>query len=161
MKLFFLVLGLFSINFCSHSQELKVKDLSGVWQSESNEIASAWLDVYQFFPDCSFVFNLNQYDEARRVVSINGHYRINADTIFFTVEKTIELQGGYFERNLLTTIHGSWALTGDVIQKEIIQPKKEEQYAIIKPCIDKNLLTCLMFDRINYFKISSKPEEYK
>ena len=161
MKILQILALILSINTCTFSQEIKYKDLFGVWQSESKEIASAWLDAYQFFADGRFVFNLNQYDEAKRVLAIKGHYRIVEDTLFFKIESTIELIGGYFVRNSLTNIHGSWSLSGDVIRKEIKHPEKTEQIAVIKRYGEEHQeLNCILIDEVIYYKIYSNPEDY-
>ena len=152
---------LLSLSACSSSQVLVNKELTGVWQNETKEIASGWLDTYQFFDDSHFIFNLNQYDEARRVLSLKGHYRIKGDTLFFKVDSTVELVGGYFERSTFTSIHGSWSLSGNVTKKEIKLPDTEEQYAIIKRCNEEKQIDCILIDESIYYKMSSKPEDYK
>jgi hypothetical protein len=160
MKILQILVFLLCVNACSFSQNIAHNELLGVWQCESKEIASAWLDTYQFYADGHFVFNLNQYDEARRVLAIKGHYRIVKDTLFFKVEATIELIGGYFERNTLTTTHGSWSLVGDLVKKEIKQPEKEEQTAMIKQYCEKQQSKCIFIDGSVYYKISSNPDDF-
>lgn len=160
MKILQILVFLLSVSACSFSQGITHNELSGVWQCESKEIASAWLDTYQFYSDGRFIFNLNQYDEARRVLAIKGRYRIVKDTLFFKIETTIELTGGHFERNTLTSTHGSWSLSGDLVKKEIKQPEKEEQIAMIKQCSEKQQPDCILIDGNAYYKISSNPEDY-
>jgi len=160
MKALGLVVLFLSIKACTYSQFIMSDEILGVWQSESDEIAGAWLDTYQFYSDGRFVFNLNQYDEARRVNSIKGHYRLSKDTLFLKVESTIELIDGYFERNTLTSVHGSWSLAGNVIEKEIKQPVIKENYTIVKRCSEKTKTFCMLIDGAKYFRISQNPNDY-
>jgi len=160
MKTLHILLFILNLSACSFSQSITHDEILGLWQCESKEIASAWLDTYQFYSDGRFVFNLNQYDEAKRVLAIKGHYRIVEDTLFFKVEATIELVEGYFARNTLTNTHGSWSLAGDLVKKEIGQPEKEEQIALINKCEEKQQFNCIIIDGSVYYKISSNPDDF-
>jgi hypothetical protein len=135
-------------------------DILGVWQYESKEIGSAWLDTYQFFSDGTFIFNLSQYDEIKRIIAIKGHYRLTKEAICFKVEYTTELVGGHIVRDNLTSIHGSWALSGNFIKKEIKQPDTKDEYAPISFLKESTGSDCILIDGRKFYRISKDPTAY-
>jgi len=159
MKHVFIVPLLLFLNTNLFAQ-LNVNDITGVWQYESCEIGSAWLDTYHFFSNGEFVFNLSQYDEIKRIIAIKGHYRLIKDSIYFKIEYTTELFGGYIVRDNLTKIHGSWALSGNPIQKDIKQSEIREEYATLKFCKEKIGVPCILIDGRKFYRISNDPKEY-
>lgn len=67
-------------------------------------------DSYQFFSDDKFIFRPDEYDGLRRIISINGIYRIKKDTLFLTPEFTKKIIGGYPVRSESTTLSDTWEI---------------------------------------------------
>lgn len=156
MKHIIIVFSLISLHISLLAQ-VSSKNILGVWQYESSEIGSAWLDTYQFYSDGTFIFNLSQYDEIKRIIAIKGHYRLVNDSIYFKIEYATELSGGRIIRDNLTKIHGSWALHGSSIQKDILQPVAKEEYASIKFCKEVN---CMLIDGRKFYRVNNDPKKY-
>src|ERR1044071_1351034 len=78
-----------------------VFDIVGVWQAERYDEGSGWPDTYQFFSDKKFIFNFSQYDGSKRILRINGAYKIKQDTLVLTIESTVEAVGGYLTRSTI------------------------------------------------------------
>jgi hypothetical protein len=123
--------------------------LVGKWQAESREITSMYHDSYQFYSDGKFIFRPDEYDGLRRILSINGIYKIKKDTLFFTPEFTVEVIGGYPVRSESTTLSDTWEiLQGQT--KTFRCNKRIEQSAIIKINPDYKTFT---LDERTFFKI--------
>jgi uncharacterized protein YxjI len=123
--------------------------LIGKWQAESLEITSMYHDSYQFFSDGRFIFKPDEYDGLRRIISINGTYKIKRDTLFLTPEFTKEVTGGYPIRSESTTLSDTW----EIIQgqtKTFPCKKRLRQSAIIEINPDNKSFT---LDERKFFKV--------
>lgn len=134
-------------------------NIVGVWQSESPEIGSAWLDTYQFFSNGKFSFNVNQYDELARIISIKGKYRIAKDTLFLRVESFVENQGGYISRSTFSSLHNSWSIDGNIKVIEVKQSEIKEEPISLK-IFKKEDKECLLMDNAIFYRIYDNPNKY-
>ena len=151
------------ISYDSFAQQKNVitqEELVGIWQVNSDEIASGWLDSYRFFDNKEFIFSPNQFDGLRRIISINGTYRIVNNKLYIKVASTDEVEGGHIERSHLTTLSDTWEIDGGVIKK-VIQPERDEEVIEIKRCnneISKKI--CILLDGRKYYKLENDPTNY-
>jgi hypothetical protein len=150
-KLIFSLIGLFYFTNFSNSQ-----NIVGLWQSGSAEITAAYLDTYQFFPDGTFRFNTNQYDELRRIISLGGNYKLEGDRIRFTVKYSIEVIGGTFSRTEIGTGSDSWSIENGVIKNFPIQKPKED----IASFSFNESQNILLIDKRKFFKIHDDPNDF-
>ncbi|MGA3014637.1 MAG: hypothetical protein ABSD71_11475 [Bacteroidales bacterium] len=147
-------------SFCQQKNVITQEELIGIWQVNSDEIASGWLDSYRFFGNKEFIFSPNQNDGLRRIISIKGTYRIANNKLYLKVISTDELEGGHFERSHITTLSDTWEIAGGVI-KNLIQPTREEEVVEMKRCNNEtSKKTCILFDGRKYYKLENDPLNY-
>ncbi len=149
-----------AITISCNSQN-KIDDISGVWQLNSPEIGSGYLDNYQFFKNGEFKFNLNQYDELKTIVAIKGKYSISKDSIFFKAQ-TIEEHTGKdrLVRSRTTSLHDSWSLIGDYKISEITLKQQETISATLEFGKNSKGQISILIDGTEYFQIIRDPEDY-
>jgi hypothetical protein len=147
-KITLLVFNFIFISFI-YSQH-NINPLIGLWQAEQVDVTSMYHDTYRFTENGSFTFKPDEYNGLNRIISINGIYRINGDTLFLTPKFTKELIGGYPIRSENTTISDTWEIVGGVL-KTIICKKKGEQFAIIKLSQKSQ---CLFIDERIFYRIN-------
>jgi hypothetical protein len=140
------------------SKEL-VPDIVGVWQAERYDEGSGWPDAYQFFSDKRFVFNFSQYDGSKRILRIQGTYKIENETLLLTIENTIEAVGGYLTRSTITSLSDSWELT-DYTVKTVKQNNEEPEVVKLKRCQGSFPKECILLDARKYFKMDKDPLKY-
>ena len=141
------------------SRDTITKDeLIGIWQLGNDSEGDAWPEVYRFFSDGKFIFNLSQYDGLKRILAINGRYRIIKNTIYLNVKSTTEIIGG----NIVPTNLSSydWRIDGGKI-KDIMQPKTEEQVIDIKQGQSESKFRCFLFNSQKYYKMDGNPKKYE
>ena len=87
-----LVLGVVMVEA---QQNQSADSIVGLWQRGSAGIADGLLDSYRFYPDGRFTFAFSTLSNSgKRIIGVEGRYRISQDTIRFTPIATIEFVGG-------------------------------------------------------------------
>ena len=76
-----------------HNEELHPDDLMGLWHA-SNMLPAGWHDVYLFYIDGSFVFDYNQMDLKKRILSYSGQWEIQSSTLILEVETMVVIFDG-------------------------------------------------------------------
>jgi hypothetical protein len=146
---------------CSCQSKKEVIDIYGVWQVNSHEIGAAYLDNYQFLKDGTFRFNINEYDELKKIVSIKGYYEVFVDSISFKPESFIEIVGGnHIIRSKTTSLHDSWSLLGHTGLKESIIVNKEVFFVSFEVCDSVKLIPCILLDGNRYYRIFKEVNDY-
>jgi len=131
--------------------------LVGIWQKDTSEVNSAYTDTYQFFSDSSFKFNVSQYDYLNRIRSICGKYKVINDSIYFTIEYTIEILGGNIERSHITSINDSWEIENGKIEKIPVSAIITEVALFSTQKIDTGII---LIDLFKYYKVDSNPNNF-
>jgi hypothetical protein len=148
-------------NLITLKAQVNNKNIVGIWQKDTPEIADGWLDNYQFFPDSSFCFNFSEFDGSKRVLSLKGTYWLKKDTVYFKVKSTIELVGGYFIRDNNASMHNTWAIAGNYEIKEITVIKPSIELTLIENCPYVKSLKCIRIGGDIFYKLKSDPNDYK
>jgi len=160
-KTYFLLFSLIVFNTSCVGQSVDNSLLIGIWQAESHEIGSAYLDNYQFFKTGEFKFNVNQYNELKRIVSIKGSYSVKDDTIYFKAIAIIEKTGGdKLIRSKTSSLNNSWSLIGNFSNREIALKESEIIPVPIKLCESVNGYQCLLIEGERFYKIIKDPDDY-
>jgi hypothetical protein len=150
--LVFIYLLIFSRLICSQS-------LIGIWQLNSPEISSGFVETYRFFPKNSFEYHVSGYDGLSRIRVIGGSYNIKQDSIIFITTYTIEKIGGHLERSELNTLNNSWSIEGTETKRNTVT-KPEQYVAIFKKSLkEKDSQEFIIIDSDKYFKVSNDPYE--
>lgn len=156
-----LLFNLIVFNISCVAQRVDNSLLTGIWQVKSHEIGSAYLDNYQFFKTGEFKFNVNQYNELKRIISIKGSYSIKDDTIYFKATSLVELTGGdRLIRSKTSSLNDSWSLVGNLSKKETILKKSEIMPALIKLCESVDGYQCILIEGNRFYKILKDPNDY-
>lgn len=149
---------LITINFSCYSQTFENKDLVGIWQFNNRNIASGWLDNYQFFPNGKFCFNTNQNDSTKRIISIGGTYLLKNNILTLQTTYSKEIYGGHLERS--ETAGGSgWEVTGGKVIT-IKFKSKIISHITLEKCDDKEDVSCILLDKRIHFKLENNPINY-
>lgn len=152
-----LIVIFISTFFYSLSQ-INQNELIGVWQSNSQEMSSAYLETYQFFENGSFKFNTNQYDGLRRVICIGGNFKVSKNSISLKITYIVENEGGSIAKDELTTLNNSWSIKGGEIKKKELAKSVLEVISIEKTNLKDSI--SLYFDGQIYYKILSDPSKW-
>ncbi len=152
---------LLAASSCSAQRSIDNAYLHGVWQVSSHKIGAAYLENYQFFDDGSFIFNTNQYNELRRIISLSGHYTINEDLLHLKVISFIEDTGSLqITRSRTTKVNDSWSLAGNYTETKRKVKDPEISIVEMKLCQDINEIACILIDGNTYYKIIADPNDY-
>ena len=142
------------------AQELSKKVLVGVWQKGSELIASGYSDCYQFYPNGKFIFHFAETNDVHRIISFQGHYRLDKDSLITKIESRTEEIGGYIRRGFLA-YEAEWCL--DSTKTKVFKQlnSKEESYRI--KLFKGKVLNFIIeeAEALHYFKLSSDPDFYK
>lgn len=158
-KHIFIISNICFIFFCNvvNAQNLEKEDLVGVWQFGSSEISSGWYDNYLFFNNGSFVFNTNQNEGLKRIISIGGTFILKSDTLFLYINYSKELTGGIPTRSNTVGSSG-WAIQNGTVMT--IKHKPVKEYLIIQKGDNPTNQSYLLLNSIKYFKADDDPNNY-
>lgn len=79
-----------SVEHCCITQN----ELVGIWQEKSETLGSGLMQNFHFFSDGTFILNLgDDGDDARTLTQIKGKYRLNADSLHFTIFSRTIVEG--------------------------------------------------------------------
>src|SRR5205809_886657 len=99
--------------FISHtiSSDCTKHNIVGLWQINSSNVSSALHDNYKFYPNGTFDFGFDQYDDTKRIISIGGKYEFKLNQIVLTISYRKEIDGGEIVRGSPGFQKG-WVLNG-------------------------------------------------
>lgn len=106
-----LVLLLFGHYKVCFSQSDLERSIIGIWQVNTSDVGSGYLDTYKFYEGNRFSFSPDENEGLRTVISIEGRYSIQGDTLSLLLEHMLILKKGI--PVVSETLGGSgWELTG-------------------------------------------------
>ncbi len=140
------------------------KQLVGIWQIDKAVVGDALREHFTFFPDGRFLMGFNQYDDAQRVLALNGHYRINGGKLFMMVESRLEIVGGYFTKGSPGFQRAPFVLEGGkvqtIAQKDTLSEKDPFIISVLKRS-GSGKVTGVKIGSNKYYKVSDNPAAYK
>ena len=135
------------------------QQMVGVWQINTARVGDALLKNFRFFNDGKFVLNFDSYDDAKRVLSLSGHYRLEKNKLFMTVESRREIVGGDFAKGSPGFQRDEFVLEGG--KEEVITQKGASSGLdpfLIAICGTKGgEINCIKIDNNKYYKLSGDP----
>lgn len=167
MKIVSLIFFLLSICFIipasaqkyAHANSIYMSEFTGRWQRNYKIVGNGLEQNFQFFKDSSFILHLeDDGDDARRVISLKGKYRVKKGIIFFTITSETEIVGG----NVIVDPNG-YGLAFNIFDidsgeiKEIPVKNPVEQAPCYITIINKS---CIKLDNETYYKISNNPNMF-
>jgi hypothetical protein len=130
------------------------KSITGYWQEGSPETSDARPNCYRFFNDGKFSFELSQYDETKRIISLHGTYRIKDGVLLLVITHRLELQGGSVVWN--PQVRNGWSIEGGKLVK-VVQSNSQEEEISLEACprIGKHL--CIKIGGDKFSQVSANP----
>ena len=160
-KVLLIVIGIIAC-LSGNSQNNNVQDdIIGIWQLSTPEIGSGYLDNYQFFPDGKYVFNINEYDELKHIVSIKGRYIVSKDSLTIEPISLITCSGNKLDRSSSTSMHDSWSLSGTRIKNEIFLKNQPAFTVKLVLVMKEEGHNSILIDGLVYFLVTKDPNEYE
>ncbi len=160
-QLFLLSLCLFIKTQICFSQKIKAIDLVGTWQFESPTVGSSLLKHFRFYKNGTYELGFNQYNLNNRIVSVEGKYKIENDTLFLTLTKRRERVGGKLQAGDLGIQENEFYLDGYSI-KSFKEPNSSEWLNFDKIIVEARKEGQVLIIVANkYYKISKSPTFYK
>ena len=160
-QLFLLSLCLFIKTQICFSQKIKAIDLVGTWQFESPTVGSSLLKHFRFYKNGTYELGFNQYNLNNRIVSVEGKYKIENDTLFLTLTKRRERVGGKLQAGDLGIQDNEFYLDGYSI-KSFKEPNSSEWLNFDKIIVEARKEGQVLIIVANkYYKISKSPTFYK
>lgn len=132
-----------------------LKSIAGYWQGGSPATSDARPNCYRFFNDGKFSFELSQYDETRRILSLHGTYRIKDGVLLLIITHRFELQGGSVVWN--PQAQNGWSIEGGKSVK-IVQINAQEEEISLEVCQPIGGRPCIKIGGDMYSQISSNPK---
>ncbi|WP_285727871.1 hypothetical protein [Geothrix rubra] len=130
------------------------RSIAGYWQEGSPETSDARLNCYRFFSNGKFSFELSQYDETKRILSLHGTYRIKNGVLFLVITHRIELHGGSVVWN--PQARNGWSIDGGKSVK-VIQANSQEEEVSIEACPPIGKRTGIKIGGDKYYQLSVNP----
>ncbi len=140
---------------------LSTKDIIGVWQEKTPQMADAWLACLQFYRDGKFAYHRSQYEDLNPFLSVYGHYRLKGNTLYLKVKNRREWRAGDLINPSTGLQPGIFVLDGG---KAVTVPQKDTSREIavaISVCDKTGATPCILFNSESYFRLSTNPTVYK
>ncbi|KAA2238605.1 hypothetical protein F0L74_20490 [Chitinophaga agrisoli] len=140
---------------------LSSKDIIGVWQEKTPQMADAWLACLQFYRDGKFAYHRSQYEDLNPFLSVYGRYRIKGNTLYLKVKNRREWRAGDLINPSSGLQPGIFVLDGG---KAVTVPQKDTSREIavaISVCDKTGATPCILFNSDSYFRLSTNPTVYK
>jgi hypothetical protein len=138
--------------------------LIGVWQINSATLGSALQENFQFFPDGKFDFNFSEYDDAQRILALQGHYHLKDGYLYMTVESRVEITGGYYTKGSPGFQRAEFVLEGGKVEtvRQIDSSGGKDPFIISVCKISKTgKIMGIQIDNNKYFKLSDNPSAFR
>ena len=135
----------------SYSQAITKDKLKGVWQADTDLVASGYGDNYKFFKNGRFEFEPSEAEGLRRILYFRGNYEIVGDTLKLSPDSIAEMVGGTPE---ISHIYGGngWDMDNGTIKKRKLK-KVNTTDLRISTCGTSTNLECVKIERRRYFKV--------
>jgi hypothetical protein len=131
------------------------KSIAGYWQEGSPGTSDARPSCYRFFNDGNFSFELSQYDETKRILSLHGTYRIQDGVLLLVITHRFELQGGSVVWN--PQARNGWSIEGGKSVK-VIQTNSQEEEISLEACPPIGKRPCIKIGGDKYSQLSVNPK---
>jgi len=134
---------------------LSAQSLTGVWQEQTPDVSSGYLNTYSFPDDSTILFKPNTYFGLKRIVSLEGKYKFDKtkNLLYVTILYTNEIVGGTIERSKEEgTATDLWAIEGGQ-EKKIKLPKPVKATISIEFKKSDKDAQLMLLDKKKYYKV--------
>lgn len=133
--------------------------LIGVWQVNDTIMAAGLDDVYRFYPDGSFNFDVG-YGYVSRLIRVVGTYSIEKDLILFNVSEVIESEGGEISFGDDESDYNNWTYINDYAKIKKYKKRKDFYAELLVISKDGIKEKCIKLQNIFYYKINDNPNAF-
>ncbi|NNE68606.1 MAG: hypothetical protein HKN33_18720 [Pyrinomonadaceae bacterium] len=138
-------------------EEIRRK-LIGVWQN-SKGVASGLTDHYKFYKDGRYVFNYNEMDGTKRLLSHSGFWNVHRGRLHIHTNRVALHLGGRWVKSS-GSIATEYEIEGGRIITKSIAPVEKKSYSISSIVLEEEMYTKVDIDGEKFYKLSSDPETY-
>ncbi|WP_209143478.1 MULTISPECIES: hypothetical protein [Niastella] len=133
----------------------------GVWQANTDVVASALKVNFQFFKDGRFIYNTDSYNALNPLISIIGVYKIEKNILYLKIQSTKQLTGFKIAASEPAFQFGSFQIDGGKITT-IKQNDTDYDEHEIKAMADKKApkKKVIKIDSETYYKVSDNPDKF-
>ncbi len=132
--------------------------LLGVWQDNS-AVGSGMADNFQVFASGKYVFNFNQMDATKRVISHSGKWKVSNGKLILKMKRVELWIGGKWVKASGSTAT-EYEIEGGKIIKKKISPKEILELSLDK-FVEEELHQTTRIDGVKYWKLSDDPTAYE
>ena len=131
--------------------------LVGVWQN-SEGVGSGLTDQYQFYDDGTFVYNFNQMDGTKRLVSHSGFWNLHRGMLHLhTTAMAVHLGGKWVKASGSTATE--YEIEGGEIFKVRLKRALKRSLKLTGPKKD-DMYTVITIDGEKFWQLSTDPRAY-
>ena len=140
---------------------ITTREIVGVWQEKTAQMADAWLACLQFYKDGKFAYHRSQYEDLNPFLSIYGQYRIKGNMLYLKVKYRREWRAGDLISPSPGLQPGIFVLDGGKAVTVPQQDSTREIAVALGKCDVNSASPCILFNRDSYFRVSPNPGYYK
>jgi len=142
-----------------NTSNLTNAEIIGVWQENDSLLASGLDNVYRFYNDSTFSFDVG-YGYLTRLLSLRGKYLINKNTLNLTVTETIESEGGEISFGDNNSDELRWMYVNDHGKRLRQQKPKTFSIPLSFKLSEIKEISYIKIAYQKYYKISKDPHAY-
>jgi len=131
--------------------------ITGIWQVDNPTIGDAYLNNYRFFPDGTFKYEFNNYDDRGRIIAAKGSFKLKDSVLTLIIKTRTEIIGGDLVEGNPGFQQEELVLEGG---KEIeVKQKITTPIVLILHWFTRKKVLGFKLGNNTYYKISSNPKE--
>jgi len=133
--------------------------LIGTWQ-DTPAIGAVDKDRYHFYKDGSYIFEYSQYDEAKRVLSEAGTWKMENNLLTLTINSKVTVEGG---KKVEPFFSSEYAIENGTIRIIELSPPEIEEYILgsfSQDTKDSPGFWTVIINETQYWKYTDDPDLY-
>ncbi len=135
------------------------KNIIGVWQENDSLVSSGLKNVYRFYSNGKFRFDVSSYNYLSRLISLSGKYKIRNNSLYLRVLEIKEAKGGEITYGDEAD-YNNWNYYN--YKEKVITCNPAKDFSLrIKICAESKDVKCLRLNYLKFYKISSNPAAFQ
>jgi hypothetical protein len=135
------------------------KDIIGLWQQNESMLTSGLDNVYRFYSDGKFSFDVSSYNYLSRLRSLNGEYKVQNNILYLKVLEVKEVVGGEVTYGDEAD-YNNWNYEGSK-EKVTIYKKPKEFSLSLELCKESKNMMCIRLNYLKFYKIDANPKAHQ
>jgi hypothetical protein len=134
------------------------KNIIGCWQAGDSLVASGLKDVYRFYKDNSFIFEVSSYNHLSKLISISGTYKVESNILYLIITNVKEKYGGELIMGDNENDDYNWTYVNYKAKVIKINNSKKIPVNIEFKRSNYQTIINLKFNFIPYYKLNNNPD---